>query len=90
VILVAAAIAGAFYFPSRQTTHHLTEKDTIVLADFDNRTGDSVFDETLKQALAVDLDQSPYLNVVPDQKIRETLKLMGRDPPRIFFSVVIA
>ena len=80
VILVAAAIAGAFYFPSRQTTHHLTEKDTIVLADFDNRTGDSVFDETLKQALAVDLDQSPYLNVVPDQKIRETLKLMGRDP----------
>jgi eukaryotic-like serine/threonine-protein kinase len=53
VVLVAAAIAGAFYFRSRQTTHRLNEKDTIVLADFANTTGDAVFDDTLKQALSV-------------------------------------
>ena len=55
VVLVAAAIAGAFYFRSRQTTHRLTEKDTIVLADFANSTGDAVFDDTLKTALSVSL-----------------------------------
>jgi serine/threonine protein kinase/Flp pilus assembly protein TadD len=80
VILVAVAIAGAFYFRSRQTTHHLTEKDTIVLADFINTTGDPVFDSTLKKALAVSLGQSPYLNVVPDSKVQQTLKLMGKPP----------
>jgi eukaryotic-like serine/threonine-protein kinase len=74
-----ASIGGAWYWHSHQAPK-LTEKDTIVVADFDNRTGDPVFDDTLKQALAVDLDQSPYLNVVPDQKISEGLKLMGRDP----------
>jgi tetratricopeptide (TPR) repeat protein len=78
VILVAAAIAGAFYFRSRQTTHRLTEKDTIVLADFDNTTGDPVFDGALKQALAVQLGQSPFLNILSDRKVEETLHLMGR------------
>jgi len=59
VILVAVATAGAFYFRSRQTAHRLTDKDTIVLADFANTTGDQVFDGTLRQALATDLEQSP-------------------------------
>jgi serine/threonine protein kinase/tetratricopeptide (TPR) repeat protein len=78
VILVAVAIAGAFYFRSRQTAHRLTEKDTIVLADFANSTGDPVFDDTLKQALNVSLAQSPFLNVLSDNKVAATLKLMTR------------
>ncbi len=78
VILVAAAIAGAFYFRSRQTAHRLTEKDTIVLADFANSTGDTVFDDTLKTALSVGLQQSPFLNILSDQKVKETLGMMGR------------
>jgi eukaryotic-like serine/threonine-protein kinase len=80
VMLVVAAIAGAFYLRSRQPAHRLTEKDTIVLADFANTTGDSVFDDTLKQALTVDLQQSPFLNVLSDDKMGETLKLMNRSP----------
>jgi len=52
----------------------------ILLADFENKAGDPVFDETLKQAMAVDLEQPPYLSVIPDQKIAETLHLMGREP----------
>lgn len=73
--IVAVAIIGFFY------THHapaLTEKDSILLADFVNTTGDSVFDGTLKQALVVQLGQSPFLNVVPESRIREALKFMGR------------
>ncbi len=79
-ILVAVAIAGAFYFRSRQSTHLLTEKDTIVLADFANTTGDSVFDDTLKQALAVDLGQSPFLNILSETQVRQTLRQMTRSP----------
>ncbi len=79
LVLVAAAIAGGFYFRSR-SAKHLTDKDTIVLADFANTTGDSVFDDTLKQALTVDLQQSPFLNVLSDEKVNETLKLMNRSP----------
>jgi serine/threonine protein kinase/tetratricopeptide (TPR) repeat protein len=78
VVLVAVAIAGAFYFRSRQTTHRLTEKDTIVLADFANSTGDAVFDDTLKTALSVALNQSPFLNVLPENKVAATLKMMTR------------
>jgi serine/threonine protein kinase/tetratricopeptide (TPR) repeat protein len=58
----------------------LTDRDTIVLADFVNTTGDPVFDDTLKQGLSVQLRQSPFLTVLPDQKLSETLKLMGRAP----------
>src|ERR1700691_968657 len=75
VMLIAAAIAGTFYFRSRQTTHRLTEKDTIVVADFANSTGDAVFDATLKTALNVSLQQSPFLNLLSDSKVVETLKL---------------
>src|SRR5437667_4061961 len=77
VLVVAALIAGGLYFRSH-TAKQLTEKDTIVLADLDNSTGDSVFDGTLKQALEVDLGQSPFLNVLSERRIRETLRLMGR------------
>ncbi|MGA3165802.1 MAG: protein kinase [Terriglobia bacterium] len=78
LILVAAAIGGALYFRSRQAMTRLTDKDTIVLSDFDNKTGDSVFDDTLKQGLSVQLEQSPFLALVSDRKVNETLKLMGR------------
>jgi len=78
LILVAAAIAGTLYFRSRQSMARLTDKDTIVLSDFDNKTGDSVFDDTLKQGLSVQLEQSPFLALVSEQRVNETLKLMGR------------
>ena len=78
VVLVAAAIWGGFYFRSYQATHRLTEKDTIVLADFANSTGDAIFDDTLKTALNVSLRQSPFLSVLSDQQVAETLKLMTR------------
>jgi serine/threonine protein kinase/tetratricopeptide (TPR) repeat protein len=78
LILVAAAIGGTLYFRSRQAMARLTDKDTIVLCDFDNKTGDSVFDDTLKQGLSVQLEQSPFLALVSDRKVNETLKLMGR------------
>jgi eukaryotic-like serine/threonine-protein kinase len=77
VVVVAALIAGGFYFHSRPAVK-LTEKDPIVLADFENRTGDAVFDGALKQALAVQLGQSPFLNLISDRKVEETLRLMGR------------
>ena len=77
VVLFAAAIAATFY---ARKPRRLTELDTVVLADFDNRTSDPVFDDTLKQALATELQQSPVWNIVSDQKIRDTLGLMGRSP----------
>ena len=75
--LLAAAIAGGLFWRSRGG-QKLTEKDSILLADFVNTTGDPVFDGTLKQALAVQLEQSPYLNIAPDQTIRKALQFMGR------------
>jgi len=76
--LVAAAIGGTLYLRWRQSTTRLTDKDTIVLSDFDNKTSDSVFDDTLKQGLSVQLEQSPFLALVSEQRVNETLKLMGR------------
>ena len=80
----AAAVAirlavGGWLFFSRKT-HALTEKDTIVLADYTNTTGDPVFDDALKQAVSVQLGQSPFLNILPDQTVRERLRYMGRSP----------
>jgi serine/threonine protein kinase/tetratricopeptide (TPR) repeat protein len=77
VVIVVALIAGGLYYRSHQAKP-LTEKDTVVLADFANSTGDPVFDDTLKQALSVALNQSPFLNVLPDNKVAATLKLMSR------------
>jgi serine/threonine protein kinase len=79
ILLVAALIASGLYYRSHRPKP-LTEKDTIVIADFDNTTGDSVFDDTLKTALSVSLNQSPFLNVVSDNKVVATLKLMTRPP----------
>jgi len=77
-IVIGLAVGGWLFFSRK--AHALTEKDTIVLADFTNATGDSVFDDTLKQALAVDLGQSPFLNILSEEKIRETLREMTRQP----------
>jgi serine/threonine protein kinase/tetratricopeptide (TPR) repeat protein len=76
--LLIVAAAGVFFYSRRSVK--LTEKDSILLADFVNTTGDSVFDGTLKQALAVQLEQSPYLNVLPQSRIQAALRLMGRSP----------
>jgi eukaryotic-like serine/threonine-protein kinase len=73
---VAVAAAGVFTFTRKATA--LTEKDSILLTEFVNTTGDPVFDGTLKQALALQLEQSPYLNLVPQSQIDEALKYMGR------------
>ena len=77
VIVVAALIAGGLYYFSHRAKP-LSERDTVVLADFSNSTGDPVFDDTLKQALTVALNQSPFLNVLPDSKVAATLQLMAR------------
>jgi eukaryotic-like serine/threonine-protein kinase len=79
VVIVAVLIAAALYFRSHSATP-LTGKDTVVLADFANTTGDPVFDGTLKQALGVDLEQSPYLQVIPQSRVQQTLGFMGRQP----------
>jgi len=77
VLLVALLVAGGLYYRSHQSKR-LTEKDTVVLADFTNTTGDAVFDDALKQSLAVELGQSPFLNVLSERKVSETLRMMGR------------
>ena len=79
VVLVALLIAVGLYYRSR-SSKQLTEKDTIVLGDFTNTTGDSVFDDTMKQALSVSLRQSPYLNVLSDDKVVATLRMMTQPP----------
>ncbi|MBZ5705917.1 MAG: protein kinase [Acidobacteriia bacterium] len=76
-VLAVAALALTFFVKRGRA---LTEKDAILLTDFVNTTADPVFDGTLKKAIAVDLGQSPYLNVFPDQKVRQTLQFMGRSP----------
>ena len=78
-VLLVLAVGGGLYWRSHRAPA-LTEKDSILIADLANTTGDPVFDGSLKTALAVDLQQSPFLNVVSDQKIKQTLKLMGRPP----------
>jgi serine/threonine protein kinase/tetratricopeptide (TPR) repeat protein len=75
IAMLALAVGSYLYF---HRTPKLTDKDTIVLADFDNKTGDAIFDDTLKTALNVSLRQSPFLSVLSDQQVAETLKLMTR------------
>ena len=86
-VVVVVLIAGVWYWHGRSAGTAparanggtaLSEKDNVVLADFENKTGDAVFDDALKQALAVELGQSPFLNVLSDRKISETLGMMGR------------
>jgi len=76
--LILIAAVGASYFFLRRPAPKLTEKDTIVLADFTNTTGDSVFDGTLRQGLSAQLEQSPFLSLISDQRIAQTLALMAQ------------
>jgi serine/threonine protein kinase/tetratricopeptide (TPR) repeat protein len=75
-LLVALLTAGGLYYQLLLRSKRLTEKDTIVLSDFANSTGDAVFDTTLKTALSVSLRQSPFLNVLPDSQVAKTLQQM--------------
>ncbi len=75
--LLLLVAVGAYFYMHRGAK--LTEKDTIVLTDFANTTGDAVFDDTLKQALSTQLEQSPYLNILSDAKVEDTLRMMGRE-----------
>ena len=77
VVVVASLVAGAVYLHRAPV---LTEKDTIVLSDFTNTTGDPVFDGTLRQALIVKFQESPFINILSEDQVRDTLKLMSRSP----------
>ena len=79
VLLVAALIAAGLYYRLRQS-ERLTDKDTIVLTDFSNSTGDTVFDDTLNTALGISLRQSPFLNVLSDRQVAKTMQLMTLSP----------
>ena len=76
---IALALGGWFFFHGRRA-QALTERDFVLLSDFVNTTGDPVFDGALKQALAVNLEQSPFLNILPEARVRQTLRYMGRSP----------
>jgi eukaryotic-like serine/threonine-protein kinase len=78
ILGIGLVVGGWLLFSPK--AHALTDKDTIVLADFTNRTGDPVFDGTLQQGLAVQLEQSPFLSIISDQQIQQTLQMMGQKP----------
>jgi eukaryotic-like serine/threonine-protein kinase len=83
VLLAVILVASALYYRSHQSQSQgnlLTDKDSVVLSDFDNKTNDPLFDETLKQGLSVQLGQSPFLDLVSPTRINDTLQLMGRSP----------
>jgi eukaryotic-like serine/threonine-protein kinase len=77
LVAIIAVVAGAVYIRSHRT-QALTDKDTIVVSDFTNRTGDPMFDDALKQGVSVALEQSPFLNILTERRMKETLALMGR------------
>jgi len=74
-VVAILAAGGYFYF---HRTPKLTDKDTVVLADFTNTTGDAVFDSALREGLASQLEQSPFLSIVPEQQVQQTLRQMGK------------
>jgi tetratricopeptide (TPR) repeat protein/tRNA A-37 threonylcarbamoyl transferase component Bud32 len=78
--LLTAALVGGFLLYQQISMPALTEKDAVVLSSVVNRTGDTMFDDTLGEALALQLRQSPFLNVVPDQQVQATLRLMSLEP----------
>jgi DNA-binding winged helix-turn-helix (wHTH) protein len=78
MLVIGVAVGGRWIYS--RNAHALTDKDTIVLADFTNTTGDLVFDGALRQGLAVQLEQSPFLTFVPDQRVQQTLRRMGQPP----------
>jgi len=77
-LAAALLVAGGLFYRFHHRRLRLNEKDSVILADFDNSTGESVFDDALKTALMVSLNQSPFLNVLPETKVADTLKLMAR------------
>jgi serine/threonine protein kinase/tetratricopeptide (TPR) repeat protein len=79
-VFLLAALAAGFYFWHGRASAKLTEKDTIVLADFTNTTGDPVFDGTLRQGLSSQLEQSPFLNLMSEDRTAQTLSLMAQSP----------
>ncbi len=78
IVIVILAVSGWLFFSRK--AHALTDKDTVVLGDFTNTTNDPVFDGALRQGLSVQLEQSPFLSIISDQKIQQTLQLMGQIP----------
>jgi serine/threonine protein kinase/tetratricopeptide (TPR) repeat protein len=79
VLAITAAFSSIWYLKHTRTAL-LTDKDTILLSEFENKTGEEVFDETLQQGLAVQLQQSPFLDIFPNQRVRATLQLMSLSP----------
>jgi eukaryotic-like serine/threonine-protein kinase len=80
MLVLALGASAWWWFHSRKLGRMLTSKDTVVLADFQNTTGDAVFDGTIRQGLAVQLEQSPFLSLVSDVTVRQTLRLMNQPP----------
>jgi tetratricopeptide (TPR) repeat protein/predicted Ser/Thr protein kinase len=81
VVFIVLLIGAAFFWQQRvHARPKLTDQDVLVVADFDNKTGDPVFDSALKQALAFQLQQSPFLKAMDDAEVRETMKSSGRSP----------
>jgi predicted Ser/Thr protein kinase len=78
IVIVGLAVGGWLFFSRK--AHALTDKDTIVLADFDNKTGDAVFDGALRQGLSVQLEQSPFLSIISDEQVQRTLQMMDQRP----------
>jgi serine/threonine protein kinase/tetratricopeptide (TPR) repeat protein len=78
VVLLALLLTSVFLYLQQRRANRLTAKDTIVLADFANSTGEPIFDDTLKRALRVSLQQSPFLNILSDRKVGQTLEVMAR------------
>ena len=79
-LLVLILAASSFFYLTRTRGAALSDKDTILLTEFENKTGEDVFDGTLRQGLAVQLQQSPFLDIFPEERIRTTLQLMSRSP----------
>ncbi|HZP64370.1 MAG TPA: serine/threonine-protein kinase [Terriglobales bacterium] len=80
VMLLMIALIGGYYYRGHVLSRRLTEKDTVVVTDFANSTGNAIFDNTLKTALDISLRQSPFLNILSDNAVAKTLKLMERPP----------
>jgi eukaryotic-like serine/threonine-protein kinase len=78
-VAVVAVLVAAGWLLSAHKAHALTDKDTIVLADFTNRTGNPIFDGTLRQGLSVELEQSPFLSIISDDQVQQTLQMMGKN-----------
>jgi class 3 adenylate cyclase/tetratricopeptide (TPR) repeat protein len=78
VVLAAALVIGGFYIYKHRQGNQITEKDKLILADFDNKTGDPVFDSTLKEALSIQLEQSPFLQLVGDQELHADLRYLNQ------------